>query len=215
MEQRGFLFDLDGVLVDTAVFHFTAWRALAGTLGFDIDEAFNETLKGISRMDSLDRILDRGGIEANAAQKEMWAKQKNHHYLELVQAMTPEDVLPGVRKFLEEAKAQNIPMALGSASKNARLILERTDIAKYLDAVIDGNEVTRSKPHPEVFIKGAAALHLAPEACVVFEDAFAGIEAGKAAGALAVGVGNPKDLPNADMHIQSFENVTPHYFLKE
>lgn len=213
MEQRGFLFDLDGVLVDTAVFHFAAWRALAQSLGFDIDEAFNETLKGISRMDSLDRILEKGGIDATAAQKEAWATQKNSHYLELVQRMTPEDVLPGVKNFLEEAQRLGIPMALGSASKNARLILERTDIAKYLDAVIDGNEVTRSKPDPEVFLKGAAALGLSPEACIVFEDAYAGIAAGKAAGTKTVGIGKIEDLPNADKIVPNFLGVQPTDFL--
>ncbi len=213
MEQRGFLFDLDGVLVDTAVFHFAAWRALARSLGFDIDEAFNETLKGISRMDSLDRILEKGGIVATSEQKEAWATQKNRHYLELVQSMTPGDVLPGVKHFLEEARRIGIPMALGSASKNAGLILERTGISAYLDAVIDGNEVTRSKPDPEVFLKGAAALGLSPEACIVFEDAYAGIAAGKAAGAKTVGIGKKEDLPNADLLVPNFLNVQPTDFL--
>lgn len=214
MEQRGFLFDLDGVLVDTAVFHFQAWRALARELGFDLDEAFNETLKGISRMDSLDRILDKGRIAASAEEREAWAAQKNAQYLELVQGMTPADVLPGVFPFLEAAKHLGIPMALGSASKNARLILEKTGISAYLDAVIDGNEVQRSKPDPEVFLKGAHALGLKPENCLVFEDAYAGIEAGQAAGAKTVGIGKKEDLPHADVLIPNFIGVMPEDFLK-
>ena len=212
MARHAFLFDLDGVLVDTAVFHFQAWRRMAQELGFDIDEAFNETLKGISRMDSLDRILDRGKVTLTQEEKEAYAKRKNDWYLELVNLMTPADVLPGVEDFLKAARSMNIQMALGSASKNAPVILEKTGILPYFDAVIDGNHVSKSKPDPEVFLKGAAALQVTPAECVVFEDAYAGIEAAKAAEMYAVGIGSAEVLSNADVVVPGFEGVTPERF---
>lgn len=213
MARHAFLFDLDGVLVDTAVFHFQAWRRLTQELGFDIDEEFNETLKGISRMDSLERILEHGNVTISISEKEARAKKKNDWYLELVNTMTPADVLPGVEDFLKAAKAQNIRIALGSASKNAQVILEKTGILPYFDALIDGNHVSRSKPDPEVFLKGAAALQVSNEGCVVFEDAYAGIQAAKAAGMYAVGIGRADVLSNADRVIDSFAGYDPVEFL--
>lgn len=213
MARHAFLFDLDGVLVDTAVFHFQAWRKLTKELGFDIDEEFNETLKGISRMDSLDRILEHGKVTLSTSEKEAWAKRKNDWYLELVNDMTPADVLPGVEDFLKAAKAQNIKIALGSASKNAQVILEKTGILPYFDALIDGNHVSRSKPDPEVFLKGAAALQVSNEECVVFEDAYAGIQAARSANMYAVGIGRADILSNADRVIDSFTGYDPVEFL--
>lgn len=213
MAKTAFLFDLDGVLVDTAVFHFQAWRRLTQDLGFDIDEEFNETLKGISRMDSLDRILAKGNITLSQDEKNTYATRKNEWYLELVNQMTPEDVLPGVEKFLQDSKKQGIKIALGSASKNAQIILEKTQILHYFDALIDGNHVSKSKPDPEVFLKGAEALGVSNEECVVFEDAFAGIEAAKAAGMYAVGIGSQEVLNNADVIIAGFVGVTPEEFI--
>lgn len=213
MARHAFLFDLDGVLVDTAVFHFQAWRRLTQELGFDIDEEFNETLKGISRMDSLERILNHGKVTLTQEEKEAFAKRKNDWYLELVNQMTPADVLPGVEDFLKAAKSQNIKIALGSASKNAPVILEKTGILPYFDAVIDGNHVSRSKPDPEVFIKGAEALQAAPAECVVFEDAYAGIQAAKAADMYAVGIGTAEVLSNADVVIPGFEGITLTHFV--
>ena len=212
MARHAFLFDLDGVLVDTAVFHFQAWRRLTKELGFDIDEEFNETLKGISRMDSLDRILDHGKVTLTQEEKEAYAKRKNDWYLELVNQMTPADVLPGVEDFLKAARSMNIKIALGSASKNAPVILEKTGILPYFDAVIDGNHVSKSKPDPEVFLKGAAALQVSPAECVVFEDAHAGIQAAKAADMYAVGIGAADVLSNADVVVPGFEGVTPEIF---
>lgn len=212
MARHAFLFDLDGVLVDTAVFHFQAWRRLTKELGFDIDEEFNETLKGISRMDSLDRILDHGKVTLTQEEKEAYAKRKNDWYLELVNQMTPADVLPGVEDFLKAARSMNIKIALGSASKNAPVILEKTGILPYFDAVIDGNHVSKSKPDPEVFLKGAAALQVFPAECVVFEDAHAGIQAAKAADMYAVGIGAADVLSNADVVVPGFEGVTPEIF---
>ena len=213
MARHAFLFDLDGVLVDTAVFHFQAWRRLTQELGFDIDEEFNETLKGISRMDSLERILNHGKVTLTQEEKEAFAKRKNDWYLELVNQMTPADVLPGVEDFLKAAKSQNIKIALGSASKNAPVILEKTGILPYFDAVIDGTHVSRSKPDPEVFIKGAEALQAAPAECVVFEDAYAGIQAAKAADMYAVGIGTAEVLSNADVVIPGFEGITLTHFV--
>ena len=213
MAKTAFLFDLDGVLVDTAVFHFQAWRRLTQELGFDIDEEFNETLKGISRMDSLDRILAHGNVSLSQEEKNVYAKQKNEWYLELVNQMTPADILPGVEDFLKEAQKQGIKIALGSASKNAQIILEKTGILHYFDALIDGNHVSKSKPDPEVFLKGAETLEVSNEQCVVFEDAFAGIQAAKAANMYAVGIGNPEVLNNADVVIAGFVDIKPESFI--
>lgn len=213
MAKTAFLFDLDGVLVDTAVFHFQAWRRLTQELDFDIDEEFNETLKGISRMDSLDRILAHGNVSLSQEEKNVYAKQKNEWYLELVNQMTPADILPGVEDFLKEAQNQGIKIALGSASKNAQIILEKTGILHYFDALIDGNHVSKSKPDPEVFLKGAEALEASNEQCVVFEDAFAGIQAAKAANMYAVGIGSPEVLNNADVVIAGFVDIKPESFI--
>lgn len=212
MARHAFLFDLDGVLVDTAVFHYQAWKRLTRELGFDIDEEFNETLKGISRMDSLERILNHGGVMLTQEEKDRYAGRKNDWYLELVNQMTPADVLPGVEDFLKAARSENIRIALGSASKNAPVILEKTGILSYFDAIVDGNHVSRSKPDPEVFLKGAEALQVSNEACVVFEDAYAGIQAAKAAGMYAVGIGEAEILSNADVVIPGFEGIRPEIF---
>lgn len=206
---KAFLFDLDGVIVDTAVFHYKAWKRLANQLGFDIDEEFNETLKGISRMDSLDAILKQGGVSLSQEDKEKYAKIKNDWYLELVNQMTVNDILPGVENFLKESRGLGIKIALGSASKNASLILEKTGILGLFDAIIDGNHVTKSKPDPEVFLKGAEALDLENDACVVFEDAYAGVQAAKSAGMVAVGIGSVEVLKNADFVVKGLFEMSP------
>ncbi len=206
---KAFLFDLDGVIVDTAVFHYKAWKRLANQLGFDIDEEFNETLKGISRMDSLDAILKFGGVNLSQEEKEKYAKIKNDWYLELVNQMTVNDILPGVLNFLKVSRNLGIKIALGSASKNASLILEKTGILGLFDAIIDGNHVSKSKPDPEVFLKGAEALDLEYDACVVFEDAYAGVQAAKAAGMVAVGIGSVEVLKNADFVVKGLFEMSP------
>ncbi len=206
---KAFLFDLDGVIVDTAVFHYKAWKRLANQLGFDIDEEFNETLKGISRMDSLEAILKHGGISLSQEEKEKYAKIKNEWYLELVNQMTVNDILPGVENFLKESKELGIKIALGSASKNASLILEKTGILDLFDTIIDGNHVSKSKPDPEVFLKGAEALDLENDACVVFEDAYAGVQAAKAAGMVAIGIGSVEVLNNADFVVKGLFEMSP------
>jgi beta-phosphoglucomutase len=206
---EAFLFDLDGVLVDTAVFHFKAWKRLANELGFDIDHAFNETLKGISRVDSLEAILRKGNITLSPSEKERLASEKNNWYLEYVHKMTENDLLPGIKAFITAAKTANIKIGLGSASKNAPLILEKTGIISLFDTIVDGNHVKKSKPDPEVFLLGAQNLKVRPQHCVVFEDAYAGLEAAKAANMKSIGIGKEKDLPNADFVFTNLENLYP------
>ncbi|MGL4632622.1 MAG: beta-phosphoglucomutase [Leadbetterella sp.] len=195
---NAYIFDLDGVLVDTAVFHYKAWKKMANGLGFDIDEKFNEKLKGISRVASLDLILEKGGLVLSEEEKVSLATQKNADYLSMVEQMTPDDILPGVTSFLENAKANGKKIALGSASKNARLILEKVGIIHFFDALVDGNSVSKSKPDPEVFTLGGQLLHVLPTECLVFEDAYAGIEAAHNAGMKALGIGMSHDLPNSN-----------------
>ena len=192
------IFDLDGVIVDTAVYHYQAWKRLANELGFDFTEAQNERLKGISRMRSLELILEWGGIHKTAGEQQALATRKNEWYVEMINQMTPREILPGAKEFLEEVRSAGLKTALGSASKNSSAILERTGLLPLFDAIVDGNTVTASKPDPEVFLKGAAALGIAPDHCVVFEDAIAGIEAAKAAGMKAVGIGERETLKGAD-----------------
>ncbi len=202
------LFDLDGVIVDTAVYHFQAWRRLANELGFDFTEHQNEQLKGISRMESLELILSWGNVSLTQDEKNDWATKKNAWYLDLVKLMTPNEVLEGVPEFLDELKANNIKIALGSASKNSKLILERINMLHYFDAIIDGNNITKGKPDPQVFQLGAEATNCKPEECVVFEDALAGVQAGKAGGMKVIGVGSEEILKEANFIISSFKEIS-------
>ena len=203
------IFDLDGVLVDTAKYHYLAWKRLAGELGFFFSEADNERLKGVSRMASLDILLEVGGItHIDDKEKQAMADKKNGWYVEYISRMTPDEVLPGVLDFLEEVKGAGIKSAIGSASKNAGLILQRVGMESLFDAVIDGYKISSAKPDPEVFLLGAQALGVPPSQCVVFEDAVAGIEAAIRAGMKSVGVGNPDILHRADMNISGFQHIT-------
>jgi beta-phosphoglucomutase len=204
---HGAIFDLDGVLVDTAKYHYLAWKRLAKELGFDFTELDNERLKGVSRLRSLEILLEVGKITMNEAQKENAATRKNTWYVEYLLTIDETALLPGAKNFLLRLKNNGIRIALGSASKNAPLILGRLNIADLFDAVIDGNAVSKAKPDPEVFLKGAAALGLAPEQCVVFEDALAGIEAAKNGGMKVIGVGKPELLPGADRYIDSLADM--------
>ena len=201
------IFDLDGVIVDTAIYHYEAWKRLANTLGFDFTHEQNEQLKGISRMDSLDLVLGWGNTQKTEAEKSQLAQQKNAWYLELVGKMKPDEILPGIREFIEDLKAADIKIALGSASKNSAEILARTGISDFFDVLVDGNSVARSKPDPEVFSRGAELLGLAPERCVVIEDAAAGIEAAHRAGMKVIGIGDPQVLKNADLVIPDTQKL--------
>lgn len=203
---KAFLFDLDGVIVDTARYHYLAWKELANGLGFDLSEEDNEKLKGISRQESLDIVLSLGGISLDTIAKEKLAAEKNLRYLELCNHITAADVLPGVLNFLDEIRYAGLKIALGSASKNAKFILERLDILTYFDSVVDGNRITRGKPDPEIFLTGASDLAVRPEYCVVFEDAESGVAAAKSAGMFAIGVGNAEILKAADLVISGFES---------
>jgi beta-phosphoglucomutase len=215
MKIKGFLFDLDGVIVDTAVYHFQAWKRMANQLGFDIDEEFNETLKGIGRMDSIEAILKHGNINISQEEKLRLATEKNEWYLEFVNKMTEDEILPGVTKFFNEFKTLGIKCSLGSASKNAPRILEKINLFSEFDAIVDGNSVTKGKPNPEVFIKGAAALGLKNEECVVFEDAIAGVEAAQRAHMRTVGFGDKKILYKADFIYNTFNDFTCEELLRK
>lgn len=208
MSIKAFLFDLDGVIVDTAIYHYQAWKRLANELGFDISEEFNEQLKGVSRMESLDLILAHGGQTVSDEKKTELATQKNQWYLELVSRMTSEDILPGVATFFSQVHKAGLKTALGSVSKNAPMILERIGMADAFDAIIDGTKISKGKPDPEVFTKGADELGVSPAECVVFEDAVAGVEAGKRGGMFVVGLGSPDVLTRADLVAPSLETLT-------
>lgn len=206
-EIKACLFDLDGVIVDTAKYHYLAWKRLAQELGFGFTKEDNERLKGVSRMESLNILLEIGGVSFDAAKKEKLAEMKNNWYVEYISKMDSSEVLPGVIDFIKELRESGIKTALGSVSKNAMLILKNIGILQYLDAVIDGTKITNAKPHPEVFLKGAEELKVAPFECVVFEDAKAGIEAAINAGMYSIGVGSPRILNKADFVISSFKEM--------
>ncbi|HAP3803645.1 beta-phosphoglucomutase [Enterococcus faecalis] len=206
----GFIFDLDGVITDTAKFHYQAWKALADSLGIPIDETFNETLKGISRMDSLDRILAHGHRE-NAftpAEKEALAQQKNDHYVQLLEHLTTEDVLPGVVPLLQQAQARHIPCAVASASKNAPLILEKLGVRAYFATIVDPDSLSKGKPDPEIFLAAADSIGVLPQNAIGFEDAQSGIDGLKAAGIYAVGLSASQPLIGADMQVSEMTELS-------
>ncbi len=207
-EIKACIFDMDGVLVSTEIYHFKAWKRLAETLGFSIDEKFNENLKGVSRTVCLDLILQHGGLEKTQAEKDVLATQKNIWFLEYVKnEITPANVYPGVIDFLTDLKAHGYRTAIGSASKNAPLLIEKLGIKQYFDAIVDGNMITKAKPNPEVFLKGAELIGVAPQHCVVFEDAKSGVEAAKNGGMYCIGVGSPQNLSQADFCISNFTQM--------
>ncbi len=201
------IFDLDGVIVDTAKYHFIAWRRLAAELGYDLTERQNEKLKGVSRMGSLELILEWAGIEKTETEKLKLTDRKNGWYRELLKDMSPDEVLDGVMPFLAHLKSKNIPFALGSASKNAMMILEKVGLANSFEAIIDGTKTTKSKPDPQVFELAAEAMEIAPGECIVFEDSAKGIEAALIGGFYAVGIGEKKNLSKADIVIPNFKGL--------
>lgn len=207
-EIKACIFDLDGVLVDTAKYHFIAWRELAERLGFVFTEQDNERLKGVSRAASLDILLEIGGLSFSPEEKLELAESKNSRYVEYITAMDASEILPGALELLQECRANGIRTALGSASKNAGLILNNTGLSPYFDVIVDGNRTSAAKPHPEVFLLGARELRLDPSACVVFEDAEAGIEAASRAGMRSVGIGRPEQLGAADWVVPSLRDFS-------
>jgi beta-phosphoglucomutase len=207
MKHKGLLFDLDGVIADTAKYHYIAWKQVADELKIEFTEADNERLKGVSRMSSFEIILEIGGITMSVEDKELYCEKKNDIYVSYIERMTEEEILPGVRKFLTDAKNKDYKISLGSASKNSGIILKGLKITNLFDAIIDGTCVSKAKPDPEVFILGAKALGLKNSECIVFEDAVAGIEAAHNGNIPAVGVGSKELLPNADYNIPGFEGI--------
>lgn len=202
------IFDLDGVIVDTAKFHYLAWRRLARKLGFDFSEEDNERLKGVSRMDSLEILLEIGGVGLNDAKKEELAEQKNEWYVELISNMDEKEILPGTTEFLTMLKKAGIKIALGSASKNAKTILTKIGLINMFDCVIDGTNISKAKPDPEVFLLGAQGLEVEPNECVVFEDAVSGVEAAIRAGMYVIGVGSKETLHRANDVVESLAEMT-------
>ena len=207
MTYKACLFDLDGVLVDTAIYHFQAWKNLGTKFGYTLTEEQNEQLKGVSRVESLNRILVWANYTATEEQKSSWLIEKNDNYLALITHMNPSEILPGVLDFLQQINLAGYKIGLGSASKNAEIILSKTGLIEWFDLIIDGNKVTKSKPDPEVFLKGAAGLGFLPTECIVFEDAQAGVEAAKAGKMRAIGIGDADMLSQADKVIPSFEGI--------
>lgn len=209
MALRGCLFDMDGVIVDSAVHHFVAWQRLADELSIMFTEEDNHALKGLSRVDSLDHILRQGQLQLDEKTKVKLMDKKNAWYLELIKGMTSKDILPGAGELIEALVAEGLKVGLGSSSRNARLILDNVGLTPLFDVVVDGNHLTLSKPDPEVFLKGAEALDLEPSDVVVFEDAVSGVQAAKTGGFFAVGVGDPNQLSQADVVVPNLAGVTP------
>lgn len=208
MEKVGFIFDLDGVIVDTAKYHYLAWRKLANELGFEFTIEQNELFKGVSRKRCLEILLDIGNITATQDQFDTWMVEKNVDYLAYIEKMNSSEILPDVAKILQYLKNKNIPIALGSASKNARPILEKVDLLPYFDSIVDGNSVTKAKPDPEVFLIAADNLGVAANSCVVFEDAVAGIQAANAANMVSIGIGDTEILNEADYNFNDFTEMS-------
>jgi len=202
--KKVFIFDLDGVIVDTAKYHFIAWQKIAQELGIEFTPEHNEDLKGVSRVRSLDIILELGKINASQEDKNKWLIQKNEDYLSYLVNMDQSEILPGVLPILQFLKEKNQAIALGSASKNARPILEKTGIIHYFDAIVDGNDVTNAKPDPEVFLEAAKLLNVSPENAIVFEDSIAGIQAANVANMTSVGIGEETILNEAKYIFKDF-----------
>ncbi|MBC3874666.1 beta-phosphoglucomutase [Undibacterium flavidum] len=202
------IFDLDGVIVDTAKYHYLAWKRLANSLGFDFTEHDNEQLKGVSRIESLKLILHLGGKELDAAEFDAALVRKNGWYLEYIQQIGPEEILPGAAEFLSSVREQGMKVALGSASKNAVLILERIQLLDQFDAIVDGNKVSKAKPDPEVFLKAAEELAVPVSDCIVFEDAVAGVQAARNAGMKVVGIGSAVVLDQAHFVLPNFAGLS-------
>ncbi|MEC5164961.1 beta-phosphoglucomutase [Flavobacterium sp. PL11] len=211
MSSKGFIFDLDGVIVDTAKYHFLAWKKIADQLGIEFTEENNELLKGVSRVRSLDIILELGRKEVSQQDKNKWLLQKNEDYLSQLVDMDSSEILPAVFEVLQFLKDHNQPIALGSASKNARPILEKTGILSYFDAIVDGNDVTNAKPDPEVFLIAAQLLNIKPENAIVFEDSVAGIQAANIAKMTSIGIGDKTVLHQAKFIFKDFTKISQEF----
>lgn len=207
MNKKGFIFDLDGVIVDTAKYHFLAWQKLAKSIGIDFSHEQNEQLKGVSRVKSLEKILAWGNKTISEDQFNALMASKNDDYLSFIAKMNHNEILPDVPKVLNYLKEQDQPISLGSASKNARQILEKVHLLKQFDAIVDGNDVSKAKPDPEVFLVAAKALNIKPEDCIVFEDSVAGVQAANTANMISIGIGEKSVLHEADYVFSDFTEI--------
>ncbi len=206
--KKGFIFDLDGVIVDTAKYHYLAWKKLANHLGFEFTKEQNELFKGVSRKRCLEILLEIGNRKATQEEFDTWMVEKNVDYLEYIENMDASEILPDVPKVLAFLKEKNVPIALGSASKNAQPILEKVGLLHYFDTIVDGNNVTKAKPDPEVFLLAAKQLGVNATDCVVFEDAVAGIEAANAAKMISIGIGDQQILSEAQFNFNDFTEIS-------
>ena len=211
MNKKGFIFDLDGVIVDTAKYHFLAWKKLANDLGIDFTEDQNEQLKGVSRVKSLEKILNWGGVSISEEEFLQLMDKKNTDYLSYIETMTEDEILVDVPKVLNLLKVENQGLALGSASKNARTILKKVELFDKFDSIVDGTNVSKAKPDPEVFIIAAENLEIAPEKCIVFEDSIAGIQAANAANMISIGIGEKDVLSEADYVFKDFSEISEEF----
>lgn len=209
--MKAFIFDLDGVIVDTAKYHFLAWKKLANSIGVDFTHEENEQLKGVSRVKSLEKILAWGKKSISEEEFTELMSLKNEDYLRYISTMNEQDILPGVSEVLNYLIDKDIPIALGSASKNARSILQKVKLLEVFSAIVDGNNVSKAKPNPEVFTKGASLLKVEPANCVVFEDSLAGIKAANLAGMTSIGIGDKNILHEADYVFKDFTEITPSF----
>lgn len=206
--RKGFIFDLDGVIVDTAKYHFLAWRDLAKSIGIDFTLEQNEQLKGVSRVKSLEKILSWGNTSVNYVEFEALMDKKNKDYLGYINEMEKDEILPDVPKILNYIQEQNQGIALGSASKNAKMILKKIGLLETFEHIVDGNDVVKGKPNPEVFLKAAKLLSIEPKNCIVFEDSLAGIQAANTAGMLSIGIGEENVLGEADYVFKDFTEIS-------
>jgi beta-phosphoglucomutase len=207
MNKKAFIFDLDGVIVDTARYHYLAWQKIANELDIDFTLEHNELLKGVSRVRSLDIILEIGKVDASQEDKNRWLTQKNEEYLTYLVDMDQSELLPGVLSMLQYLKEKDQRIALGSASKNARPILEKTGIRHYFDAIVDGNDVSNAKPDPEVFLIAAKLLDVSPENSIVFEDSVAGVQAANIGKMTSIGIGEESILFEAKYIFKDFNQI--------
>ncbi|MCL2254304.1 MAG: beta-phosphoglucomutase [Lachnospiraceae bacterium] len=204
----GLIFDLDGVIVHTDMYHYKAWKKLADRLNIFFDDQINNRLRGVSRMESLEIILENAKtLNPSDSEKEAYATEKNETYKELLKQMTQADLSKDVAKTLYELKERNYRLAIGSSSRNAGLILDKIGLSDFFDAVSDGNNITNSKPDPEVFLKAAEYLGLKAEECIVIEDADAGVEAAHRAGMKAIAMGDAVLHNNGDWNIKNFNEI--------
>ena len=212
--MKAFIFDLDGIIVDTAKYHFKSWKIISKNFGFELSKTQNERLKGVSREKSLDRILSWGGISIDRFEKKKYLEKKNELYKGFISNLSQMDILPGVIKLLDFAAIKDIPIALGSASKNAHQILKKLGIKDKFKVIIDGNLTSKSKPHPEVFLKGAKMLGVNPKEVIVFEDSIAGVKAANKAKMVSVAICKCGKIENAKYNFNSLDDIPLEFFEK-